>query len=140
MCNLGVGLGAVPWDGLQEDVELVEERLADVVVLVAIPKDVLGGGSGTFALFAFAFVVFNEPSLKEAVGRSNASANDRLKEAVKLRIFLEVELELAVAACLALRCWKAEVGHGGMSVEVGFDSHHVLAEAAFVFVRVVRGA
>ena len=63
-----------------------------------------------------------------------------MKEAVKLRIFLEVELELAVVACLVSRWCKAEVGHGGMSVEVGFDSHHVLAEAAFVFVRVVHGA
>ena len=62
-----------------ESVKLVEIRLSNVVVQVASPKDVFGGGSCIFARLAFALVVFNETSGEQTVQRSDASADDNLR-------------------------------------------------------------
>ena len=54
-------------DTRKKEVKLVEKGLANIIVLVALPKNMLGGSSGAFTCFAPTFVIFDETCLEETI-------------------------------------------------------------------------
>ena len=77
--NLQEGLVVVPCAVAFKRLQLVEVRLSDVVVQVALPKDVLCGRASVLASFALAFVVVDQAGGEKAVRRADASANNALQ-------------------------------------------------------------
>ena len=87
-----------------------------LAIVVAMPHDVLGGGPFALALWVIAFVGVNKPSLIEPIRGPNASRDDGFKDAGFV----------GVAFVLVLGVLFIEIGPGGLDVNEGFNSYHVL--------------
>ena len=61
-------------------------RLSDLLVMMAVPHDVIGSGSGSFALRMVTFVGIGDASFIKSVWRSNAPSDDGLEHPSFVRV------------------------------------------------------
>ena len=83
-CDFKVGFIVVASTFVHAYFELVEIRLTYLVVLIALPENVLRGGPLPLASFALASVAADEVCGMKTIGGANAPTDDDLKKSVEL--------------------------------------------------------
>ena len=84
-----------------------------------MPHDMISGGSGTLALWVRARIAGNNFGMDEPVRRSDAASHDGLEQSATP----------AVLAIVVRGPFSSKVVHGGLAVDLGGYSYHVLTVA-----------
>ena len=103
-------------------------RFADIFVLLADPKDVIRGGSGSDAVLAVATIVRYDVGGFETVGGPDTACNDGWEYVVELGIISVNDSKDVFDFELFFVGLVAEVGQRSALVDRRVDAHHVLAE------------
>ena len=96
--------------------------MARGVIVLAMPHDMISGGAGALALWMRAGIAGYDFCMDEPVGRSNATSHDGLEQSATPAV-------LAIVVCGSL---GGKVVHGGLAIDFGSDSYHVLTVALWL--------